>query len=80
LCQACAFDQKIENGKVQISAPGENKFLDVALVKCDTGYVPSQQEVKCEASGKWQPATCTKGKCNVLKYCCSFLVLILHSN
>ncbi|XP_060552684.1 ficolin-1-like isoform X2 [Ruditapes philippinarum] len=53
----CAFDQKIENGKVQISAPGENKFLDVALVKCDTGYVPSQQEVKCEASEKWQPAT-----------------------
>ncbi|XP_060599475.1 uncharacterized protein LOC132753084 [Ruditapes philippinarum] len=55
----CASDQKIENGKVQISAPGENKFLDIALVKCDKGYyVPSQQEVKCEASGKWQLATC----------------------
>ncbi|XP_060568416.1 fibrinogen alpha chain-like, partial [Ruditapes philippinarum] len=57
---ACDFDQKIENGKVQISAPGENKFLDVALVKCDKGYGPSQQNVKYEASGKWQHATCTK--------------------
>ncbi|XP_060582582.1 microfibril-associated glycoprotein 4-like [Ruditapes philippinarum] len=56
----CAFDQRIENGKVQISSPGENKFLDVALVKCDKGYVPIQQEVKCEASGKWQLATCYK--------------------
>ncbi|XP_060587172.1 ficolin-1-like [Ruditapes philippinarum] len=56
----CDFDQKIENGEVQISAPGKNKFLDVALVKCDKGYGPSQQNVKCEASGKWQHATCTK--------------------
>ncbi|XP_060607106.1 microfibril-associated glycoprotein 4-like [Ruditapes philippinarum] len=56
----CAFDQKIEKGKIQINTPGENKFLDVAQVKCDNGYVPSQQEVKCEASGQWQPATCTK--------------------
>ncbi|XP_060568410.1 ficolin-2-like isoform X3 [Ruditapes philippinarum] len=54
----CASDLKIENGKVQIRTPSENKFLDVALVTCDKGYVPSQQEVKCEASGKWQPATC----------------------
>ncbi|XP_060565557.1 fibrinogen-like protein A [Ruditapes philippinarum] len=59
---SCAFDQKIENGKIQISSPGDNKFLDEALVKCDQGYVPSQEMVKCEGSGKWQPATCTKEK------------------
>ncbi|XP_060585523.1 uncharacterized protein LOC132741385 [Ruditapes philippinarum] len=57
---SCAFDQKIENGEIQTITPDENKFLDVAQVKCDEGYVPSQQEVKCEASGKWQSATCTK--------------------
>ncbi|XP_060584162.1 plasminogen-like isoform X2 [Ruditapes philippinarum] len=65
----CAFDQKIENGEIQIISPDKNKFLDVAQVKCDKGYVPSQQEVKCEASGKWQPATCTKEKLNIGCYC-----------
>ncbi|XP_060568415.1 fibrinogen gamma chain-like [Ruditapes philippinarum] len=58
----CAFDQKIGNGEIQTITPDENKFLDVAQVKCDEGYVPSQQEVKCEASGQWQSATCTKEK------------------
>ncbi|XP_060601054.1 uncharacterized protein LOC132754443, partial [Ruditapes philippinarum] len=54
----CDINLTIDNGKIQVNKPGENKFLDIAAVKCDTGYFPSQQEVKCEASGKWQPVTC----------------------
>ncbi|XP_060553906.1 uncharacterized protein LOC132714975 [Ruditapes philippinarum] len=56
----CNIDQQIENGKILTNAPDENKFLDKAMFQCDNGYIASQHEVKCKASGEWQAATCTE--------------------
>ncbi|XP_060598659.1 ficolin-1-like [Ruditapes philippinarum] len=60
MARLCVINQEIDHGKLKINKPGENKFLDIALVKCDTGYGPSQREVKCQASGQWQPVTCNR--------------------
>ena len=53
--------QHIDNGIIEINAPGENRFLDIATVKCDVGFVATPQEVECQASGEWQQAKCITG-------------------
>jgi hypothetical protein len=58
---ACDIGQEIHKGKLLVN---EHSLEDKASVKCDDGYVPSQPEVKCQASGKWEAATCNR--CNVL--------------
>jgi hypothetical protein len=69
---ACAIGLKIDRGIIQVNAWSENMVLDLASVKCDTGYVPSQLEVICQASGQWQPATCNR--CNVFNELISHIV------
>ncbi|XP_060574329.1 uncharacterized protein LOC132732010 [Ruditapes philippinarum] len=52
----CDIGQEIHKGKLLVNGHS----LDKASVKCDDGYVPSQPEVKCQASGKWEAATCNR--------------------
>ncbi|XP_053387126.1 ficolin-2-like [Mercenaria mercenaria] len=54
----CDSNPSIENGNIVLVGPDKNKFLDSATVECDTGFVPSLTEVKCQALGEWEQATC----------------------
>ncbi|XP_060553736.1 fibrinogen-like protein A [Ruditapes philippinarum] len=54
----CSYGKKIDNGILEMVATGVHKFCDVALVKCDDGFVTIQKEVRCLATGQWQTASC----------------------
>ncbi|XP_060596951.1 uncharacterized protein LOC132750896 [Ruditapes philippinarum] len=59
----CGSVENIQNGKISLDKKSKTSVGATATIKCDDGYLASQQKITCLNTGKWQKSICTIKEC-----------------
>ena len=80
LLSDCGDLRIIPNGNLTLVSESNTTYGAVADVTCDTGYTPSEPDVRCLENATWSSADCSAGKLSpsynfvINKICCQNIV------